>query len=89
MSQISHAFYRFVAKYRITTFMEHKDGCQSKTTRFDDSVKVELWLGMVQDGLIPLALNYLDKLEALRKHFAPNQVLSDQDEGVCKSGHRT
>lgn len=83
VSQLSHIFYRFAAKYPTTNFIENENAGDLERTKFNNHFeKIVPWLPEGEGSLLLCGVDDLRQLKSLRSCFAPSHMLSDQHEGT-------
>ncbi|WQF82582.1 Putative B30.2/SPRY domain, P-loop containing nucleoside triphosphate hydrolase [Colletotrichum destructivum] len=76
VSQLSHSFYRFAAKYSTSDFVQGVDDSLEHLEKPSASKTVIRWPKRgSQNGLAICSVDDLGELELLREHFAPLEVL--------------
>ena len=83
VSQLSHSFYTFAAKYPITNFVGIGPSDEQDASKFgNDFEEVVPWLKQDDNNPEFCDMDDLNKLESLRTYFAPNAVLAPQFNGM-------
>lgn len=81
VSSLSHAFFRFEAKYDITSVVPGASVATLETEPVNTLKVTVQWPDIEDPGLTVCGVNDLAKLEMLRTAFAPVYLLSDQAQG--------
>lgn len=83
VSQLSHSFYTFAAKYPITNFVGIEPSDEQDASKFgNDFEEVVPWPKQDDNNSEFCDMDDLNKLESLRTYFAPNDVLAPQFNGM-------